>query len=338
MPLKRYGVLRAAVIDRRLETDDTPHYQIHLRAAGVDYRAAVNVRSQQSPPDLLYLGIDHFDHPILEKVRKLPDGFTEVGGQDGGVAVDYIRGNLFDRRSMRSVPTAKPGPENDLGDFLDHFVGRALGDPAARAYVFGEAWGPEAKPDKIFGFRPGNGVHDVHMNQGNRGRFAADNGVFQDGALLLHFPATDNWVGVFLAFQSQVMHTDDITGHPLPELPDAGPAPRPSPSEPDLAVRIVAAQVNPPGPAPEAETVTLLNASPREIDLAGWALADRAGGRLPLSGLLAAGAATRVPVVAPVQLSNAGGTLTLLDARGLKVDGVAWTAGQASREGWSVVF
>ncbi|GIE75669.1 hypothetical protein Aph02nite_16190 [Actinoplanes philippinensis] len=338
MPLKRYGVLRAAVVDRRIETNDTPHYQIHLRASGIDYRAAVNVRSQQSPPDLLHLAADHFDHPILEQVRRLPDGFTEIGSRPGGVAIDFIRGNLFDRTSMRPVPAAKPGPDNDLGDFLDHFVRRALGDLDARAYVFGEAWGPEAKPDKIFGFRPGNGIHDVHMNQGNRGRFAGDNGVWQDGALLLHFPAADDWVAIFLAFQSQVWHTDDITGHPLPELPGAGPAPQPSSSEPDHLVRIVAALVNPAGPAPEAETVTLLNTSPRDIDLAGWSLVDRAGGRLPLSGALASGAAARVPVTEPVRLGNGGGTLTLLDARGLKVDGVAWTADQGRREGWSVVF
>ncbi|MFC4064471.1 DUF2278 family protein [Actinoplanes subglobosus] len=338
MPLKRYGVLRAAVVDRRIETNDTPHYQIHLRAAGVDYRAAVNVRSQQSPPDLLHLGVDHFDHPVLERVRRLADGFTEIESRAGGAALDYIRGNLFDRKAMRPVPTAEPGPENDLGDFLDHYVRRALGDPEARAYVFGEAWGPETKPDKIFGFRPGNGVHDVHMNQGNNGRFAGDDGVFQDGALLLHFPAADDWVAIFLAFQSQAWHTDDITGHRLPELPDAGPAPQPSPSEPDHLVRIVAALVNPPGPAPEVETVTLLNTSPRGIDLAGWSLVDRAGGRMPLSGQLAAGAADRVAVVAPVRLGNGGGTLTLLDERGLKVDGVAWTADQGRREGWSVVF
>jgi hypothetical protein len=120
----------------------------------------------------------------------------------------------------------------------------------------------------------------------------------------------------------------------------AGPARRrrPSPAEPDHLVRIVAALVKPPGPAPEAETVTLLNTSPAEIDLAGWSLADRAGGRLPLSGRLAAGAASRVAVAAPAQLGNGGGTLTLLDSRGLKVDGVAWTADQGRREGWTVVF
>ncbi|BCY06884.1 DUF2278 family protein [Actinoplanes sp. L3-i22] len=335
MPIKRYGVLRAAVIDRRIETTDTPHYQIHLRAAGTDYRAAVNVRSQSSPPELLFAAVDDFAHPLLDRLTALPDGFTELESRPGGPALDYIRGNLFQRQDMRPVPTAEPGPENDLGDLLDHYVSRALGDATARAYIFGQAWGPETIADKIFHFAPGNGVHDVHMNQGNDGRFAGDDGVFQDGGLLLRFG--DRWVAIFLAFQNQAWHTDDITGHRLPEIPSPGPAPTPGPGEPDHLVRIVAALVNPVGPAPEAETVTLLNASPAEIDLTGWALLDRATNRLPLRGRLPAGAALPVPVAAPVALGNRGGTITLLDAAGLKVDGVAYTADQA-REGWTVVF
>ena len=55
--------------------------------------------------------------------------------------------------------------------------------------------GPETIGDKIFGFSPGNGVHDIHMNQGNTGRFREDDGVWQDGGLVLHYPATDQWVG-----------------------------------------------------------------------------------------------------------------------------------------------
>ena len=41
-------------------------------------------------------------------------------------------------------------------------------------------------------------------------------------------------------------------------------------------MRIVTALVNPAGPAPEAETVTLLNASPHQVDLTGWSILDRA--------------------------------------------------------------
>ncbi|AEV82887.1 hypothetical protein ACWT_1868 [Actinoplanes sp. SE50] len=330
MPIKRYGVLRAAVIDRRIETSDTPHYQIQLRAGGIDYRAAVNVRSQQSPPELLYLAVDAFAHPVLDQLRRLPDGFTELESRSGGPALDYIRSNLFQRPDMRPVPTAEPGPENDLGDFLDHHVRRALGDADARAYVFGQAWGPEAIEDKIFHFSPGNGVHDVHMNQGNEGRFAGDDGVYQDGALLLQFG--DAWVAIFLAFQSQAWHTDDITGHKLPDVPGPGPA------STDRRVRIVAALADPAGPAPERETVTLVNAGPSDQDLSGWALLDRAGNRQALRGAFPAGGALQVTLTAPVALGNRGGTITLLDAAGLKVDGVAYTADQAGREGWTIVF
>lgn len=55
MPLKSYGVLVGQAVDRSVETNlDTPHYQVRMEAAGVSYRIAVNVRSSQSPPDLLF--------------------------------------------------------------------------------------------------------------------------------------------------------------------------------------------------------------------------------------------------------------------------------------------
>jgi len=45
-------------------------------------------------------------------------------------------------------------------------------------------------------------VHDIHMNQGNSGAFGRDDGVWQDGGLLMHFPGESRWVAVFLAFQA----------------------------------------------------------------------------------------------------------------------------------------
>jgi hypothetical protein len=44
----------------------------------------------------------------------------------------------------------------------------------------------------------------------------------------------------------------------------------------DRTVRIVAALVNPTGPAPEAKRITMLNASPHDVDLAGWSIGDAA--------------------------------------------------------------
>lgn len=330
MPLASYGVLAGRVTDARAEGgQDTPHFQIRVAGGEHQFRVAVNVLSQESPSELLYLADESFHHPLLRTLPDLPDGFTALRSQPGGLALDYIRGNLFDRQDLRALPATRPGPDNDLADKLHHFVDRAAADPGSRIYAFGQRWGPEAgRPDKVFRFSPGNGVHDVHMNQGNSDRFRADDGVWQDGGLLLHFPGADQWVGVFLAFQSQAWHTDDETGHAIS-----------GPPETERVVRIVAALVNPAGPAPEAETVTLVNAGRHEVDLVGWTLVDRLKHRMTLDHVrLPAGEAARIRLRSPVELANGGGLLTLLDPDGLKIDGVSYTGRQAEREGWSVVF
>ena len=61
------------------------------------------------------------------------------------------------------------------------------------------------------------------MNQGNTGQFHRDDGIWQDGGLLLHYPGTNQWVAIFLAFQSQGWHTDDHTGHTVPGTLTPGP-------------------------------------------------------------------------------------------------------------------
>ena len=335
MPLERYGVLKGSVVDARREDDpDTPHYQVHVRAESTSYRIAVNVKSQMSPSELLFFVDDRFRHPLTAGLPGLPQGFTALQREPGSLALDFIRGNLFDRLRLRPLPHNLPGPDNDLSDRVEHYVARARQEHGSEVYAFGERWGPEQdKQDKIFGFLPGNGVHDIHMNQGNHPQFARDDGVWQDGALAFHFPSTDQWVAVFLAFQSQAWHTDDSTGHAI-----TGPGPVPDPTEPDRVVRIVGALVNPIGPAPEPETVTLLNTSPGPVQLAGWKIADRLKNVQSLTGTIAAGATVTVPVQPPVQLGNKGGIITLLDDLELKVDGVSYIEQQAQREGWTLVF
>jgi hypothetical protein len=108
--------------------------------------------------------------------------------------------------------------------------------------------------------------------------------------------------------------------------------------EPDGWVKIVGALVNSVGPAPEAETVTLLNASPQDIDLSGWLIADRLKNQMMLpQQILPAGETVCIFVRPPAQLGNQGGLITLLNREGLKVDGAAYTKTQA-REGWTVLF
>jgi uncharacterized protein YukJ len=335
MPLSSYGVLVGRPLERRREgMADSPHYQIRLGdGAGRSFRAAVNVLSAESPSELLYLVDDDLQHPITATLAGLAGGWHALPAHAG---LDFVRANLLDRTAMRILPPDAIGPDNDLADLLDHYVQRAIAEPAASAYVFGQSWGPDAVKDKIFGFKPGGGVHDIHMNQGNSPGFAKDDGVWQDGGLLLRFP--ERWVGIFLAFQSQAWHTDDTTGHTI-VAPDPDPDPHPVPVTDEPAVRILAAMVNPVGGNPEPESVLLLNASPQQVDVTGWQLADRMQVTCALPAVrLDAGAVLTVPVTNGMALGNKGGSITLLDRAGLKVSGVAYTAEQAQREGWTVTF
>jgi uncharacterized protein YukJ len=343
MSLTGYGVLAGHVVDSRAENDaDAPHFQIRVQGGGTEFRVAVNVRSQQLPPDVLYLADEALQHPQVRTLPDLSDGFTALASRPGGAALDYIRGNLVDRAAMRPLPATPPGPgsDNDLSDKLGHYVSRAAADPAARLYAFGQRWGPvPGIPDEVFGFSPGNGVHDIHMNQGNSGQFRCDDGVWQDGALLLHYPACDQWVGIFLAFQSQSWHTDDHTGHTIPGLLLPSPAPIAGPTKPDHLVRIAAVLINPTEPAPQRQSVTLINTSAQPLNLTGWALLDHLKQRMPLEAItLPAGEAVRIPLQPPIHLSNQGGLLSLLNPAGLKVDGIAFTQHQAKEDGRTLVF
>ena len=327
MALKNYGALRASVVDYRLGTGANAHFQVHcVSDDGTHYRIAVNVQSQESPSELEYIVDSNFRHVVLDAVAALAPGWNALPSAAGGAALDFIRSNLFDQAAIQKLPFAVPGPDNDLNERIEHFVKRAAGDDGATLYAFGERWGPEpGKPDKIFGFEPGGGVHDIHMNQANVGRFEKDNGVYQDGALLVHFPARDQWVAAFLKFQSQTWHTDDQSGNAIGD------------GETDGIVRIVAALANAVA-SPETETVTLLNTTPAAIDLGGWKLADRAKSTLALSGSIDAGETLRVTLPPQVVLPNGGGAITLLNPAGLRVDGVAYTGAQAAAASRTIVF
>jgi uncharacterized protein YukJ len=350
MSLKSYGVLKGRPISSRLGAGSSPHYQVHLVDETTDYRIAINVKSKLAPSELLYLIADDFRHPIVNELSTLSPGFTRLANEPGGAALDYIRENIFNPSDMRPLAHAIPGPDNDLNEKIDAYIQRAIADEDAEVYAFGERWGPEPhSKDKYFGFLPGNGIHDIHMNQGNAGRFVNDDGVWQDGGLIIHYPPIldeegfvrwqEQWVALFLAFQSQSWHTDDSTGHAIP-APSPGPTPTPAPGDRDGQVCIAAALVNPKGDDPGFETVTLVNASPAAVDLAGWVLADRNKKRSALPpGALAAGETLRVRLDGKgAQLSNKGGIITLLDEQGIKIDGVSYTKEMARRQGWTLVF
>ena len=190
------------------------------------------------------------------------------------------------------------------------------------------------------------------MNQGSQGRFKQYNGVWQDGAIIVHFPDENRFAAIFLAFASQDIHTDEVTGHGLPgsqnfaqllgNVPDDDDGPI---IVDDRRVAILAALVNPLGPEnqPNAigrpETVYLLNRSTQGISLGGWSLLNKRDDAhiLSVDTWLAPGE-VRPVTMGQTPLSNQGGLISLLDERGNKVDGVSYTKEQARKEGELVIF
>jgi uncharacterized protein YukJ len=204
---RTYGVLAGAVKAGQLDASgNSPHYQIWI-AAGTNYRIAVNVRSVDQSQVLV-----HYDPAYtLPTKRNLPalaagpPGFTPLGTGSDGAGLDYLRDGLFDIANMHAIPPDGAGVT--LQNLLDGQIQRAVADSGAVAIAFGDGF-TDPGSDATFGFSPENGVHDIHMMQGNIGSFAADNRINGDGALFIRF-GDGTTLALFIRFATQSTTTDD---------------------------------------------------------------------------------------------------------------------------------
>jgi uncharacterized protein YukJ len=361
MSIENYGVLKGRIVECRQERDDfMPHYQVLIRANGVSFRASINVQSgDRRSPDLLFCVDDDVRHPLVQRLAALDEGFHPGEPGPDGLSVDYVRGGLVSLNQMRALPHDVPGADNDLNEKLDALVRRAIDDPDVEICLFGGRWGPEGERDDVFRFSPGNGMHDIHMNQGTprHGRHAGDNGTWQDGALFLNLRDEGRWVGVYLAFQGQQWHTDDHTGLPAAERHDgtlahrggrrpAGERPAPGRTPQPAAkrvrvgegVRIAAAEINPAGDDRGVETVTLHNTTAAPVAVDGWMLDNGEDARHTLAGEIGPDGRLVVRLPVEVALSNRGGAILLLDAAGHPVDGVTYSRDDSRDEGRTIRF
>jgi uncharacterized protein YukJ len=210
MALQKYGMLKGEVIGHLRDADDD-HYQVMVLAKDRRFRIAINVRSSapNAPSTVLFSTSTSLPDEYVKLLRAADDGANKLPRKAGGIALDYLRSGLIKPKFMKPVPPDKPGVDNDLKDKVEDATIKAMAEEGTRIVALGERWGPEqGKPDKYFKFSPGNGIHDIHMNQGNTGKYKKDNGIYQDGALVFLFPGAKHRA-FFFAFQSQSFETDD---------------------------------------------------------------------------------------------------------------------------------
>lgn len=338
-----YGVLRGRP-DRYAREDggSTPHLQIRVvEPGGQPWRIAVNVQSNTGSNVAFWLVDPLAGHPLLASLPSLAPGFTAVT-KNADHSLDYVKAPLFDWPAGRVLPPSGSASSDDLQDLLALYLDQCKA-AGGEVYAFGAKFTQNLhKPiDVDFGNADGlHGIHDIHLNQGNVGDHAGDNGVFQDGGLILAFP--DRYLGLFLGFQSQRIPTD-AAGRAAPgaqaieQILGGGGIGTP-PSSPSI-VYIERALINPRGADPGGEVVVLGSLSTTAQTIDGWRLVDKNGRSTLLHDTIAAGQST--PIVldgSGVQLSNQGGTVILQNHDGVQVDAVTYTAGEASADDRYVRF
>lgn len=356
MPIPRYGVWKG------IATKWAPHAKPgHGHITFSDGKSnnldcAVNIESKSAESRLVYWFNRDMDknHRIIRLLDGVNAGFHPGEGA-GSLAIDFFRDSLVDPKLGLLLTDDAPGPNNDILDFLNPVLNQAVAEKAD-IHLFGQQYDDRT------------GIHDIHMNQGNSdvkdpvtgkiNRFSKDNGVYQDGAIIMRFP-DGHWEGIFLAFAVQAYETDDegmpagptfadLLGKLVPPIDgggdddgdtggDGGGDGEDTDAPP--AVAIQAAMVNPVGPddrptSGEGEKVYLVNRSAAPVSLGNWSIGNGQGQtyRLPRDASLVAHGRKGFAVPG-CPLSNKGGRILLQDAKGKLVHSVRYTKEQAKREG-----
>ena len=188
MLIDKYSLLIGKAVYSRRGSGENPHYSIAVVDDTKENTIAVNVQSDEGS-DVEYVVFSNWDHPIIDQIKNKSPSLYSIDGKNGIPALDYIRSNIANPKSFVSLLMNLVGSNNDLNEKINQYVWRAMADTYSKIYAFGSAWGPdEQKRDPVFGFFPGNGIHDIHMNQGSGDeKHKGDNGVLQDGCLIFHF-------------------------------------------------------------------------------------------------------------------------------------------------------
>jgi uncharacterized protein YukJ len=333
-----YGVLRGRP-DRYKREDgaSTPHLQIRvLDDTGQPWRIAVNVQSDSGSNVVFWVVDPLAGHPLLASLPSQPSGFAHVD-RNSGRALDYVKAPLFDWPLGRVLPPSGSASGDDLQDLLSLYLDQCK-NAGGEIYAFGAKFDRDLhKPiDHEFGNLDGlHGIHDIHLNQGNVGTHASDNGTFHDGGLILAFP--DRYLGLLLGFQTQRIPTD-AAGKPAPgaqalsEIIKRVPPPPPPPT-PQFTVYIERALVNPRGADPGREIVVLSSLATASQTLANWRLVDKNNRITPINATLGPGQSVLVPLDGNgVQLGNQGGNLILLDNHDVQVDVVTYSGADAATD------
>ena len=223
MPITNYSVLAGDPVSGKIVTGSSTHYQITMNGAGGPFTVAVNIESVDGS-EVLYAIKEDFTPPTPDALTALPLGMHPLPSAPNGLVLDFVRSEIdgepmITKEEMTLLPklqkpakgaTAEAVLINKaraaaLKNAVTTLLDMTIADKGGVIYAFGSAFADSGRVD---------GIHDIHMNQGNPlNNHGGDNGIWQDGALFIHLPAKQKWTAVFIAFQTQSWNTD-ANGNP----------------------------------------------------------------------------------------------------------------------------
>src|SRR5271166_591327 len=214
-----YGVLKCKVVsDPQLKgTRRKNETQYHLHAtleitlpdgSTGQWDSAINVGTNDADDLLSYKLVFDFRHEIAGTLQAAKSGFSDLTGTVQLPALDFLRSDVLSntgpwRQSDAMDGSVEVEPVASLLRLL-----RAAQANQYDVYVFGRK------------YTDGDGIHDVHMNQGSSGGFLnngvddhnAHNDVWQDGGVVVDLGKPE-FAAYFTAFTQQFVPTDNL-GNP----------------------------------------------------------------------------------------------------------------------------
>lgn len=211
-----YGYVKAKITSEpKLKSSRHKHeiqYHLHfsMLVDGTSWDVAVNVGTNDDDDLLKYKLVFDFRHPIIQTLAAAMAGAKDLTGQSALPALDFLRSDLLqstgkwrDSDVMDGSDTAEPSAT------LARLLSKAR-QQNFDVYVFGRF------------YSEGDGIHDVHLNQGSTQSFIHrpgddsndHNDIWQDGAVMVDI-GEEEWAAYFSAFNQQLVPTDDL-GNPKP--------------------------------------------------------------------------------------------------------------------------
>ena len=195
---------------RKDRTHKNMAFQLPFRSS------AINVKSSGPDERIVYWTGDlDPEHPVVQKLAELDDAdaprkFYEISNRSGQsstdlIGLDFIRDRIVRLEDGTIRPWNGVGKDDDIIDAWDAFFAAAEPYADTELFLFGELFLPKK-----------DGVHNIHMNQGNSGSWRREDGIHQDGGVIIR-NGRKEWKYFFCGFASQASETDDVHGHATTE-------------------------------------------------------------------------------------------------------------------------